>query len=47
MTRMEKYKDLHEAIAFENIDCMLNDFETWVYIRNHQKEIKQEMGCKH
>ena len=47
MKRMKKYENLHIDIALENINCMIKDFDTWYYIKTHQKEIKQEKGCKH
>lgn len=47
MTRMEKHDNYRIEIEIANIQGMLNNFDEWYYIRTHQKEIKEEMGCKH
>ena len=42
MTRMEKFKDLRERIEEQNISAIFTDFDGYLELITHQKEIKKE-----
>lgn len=46
MTRKEKYKQLRVDLEKERYANVKN-LEEYLYIVNHQKEVKKEKGCKH
>lgn len=47
MTRMEKWKAKREEIEAENDGAIYTNIHEYYYIITHQKEIKEELGCKH
>lgn len=47
MTRMEKYAQKRAKIEKENKQYMITNFYDYMMLICSQRQIKQEMGCKH